>query len=156
MVYFYIFPKTHLNSLKICVLFQMQISDWFVCFQFIEKFQDVKEATRQAAAKATTNGTATQATPVTSANASPITARSGRGISAPGNASPNPGGIGQTLPDELIDPQGGTGIPGGPIPAPSLMGLNSDGTGTLLKSSLRNTSLNVQQQVIVSFLNLLN
>jgi hypothetical protein len=57
-------------------------------------------------------------------------------------------GMGQTLPDELIDPQGGTGIPGGPIPAPSLMGLNSDGTGTLLKSSLRNTSLNIQQNIV--------
>lgn len=44
-------------------------------FQFIEKFQEVKEATRLASAKATSNGTATGATPVTSANASPITAR---------------------------------------------------------------------------------
>ncbi|XP_059487521.1 homer protein homolog 2 isoform X2 [Neocloeon triangulifer] len=114
--------------------------------KFIEKFQDVKEATRQAAAKATTNGTATQATPVSSANASPITARSGRGTGAPGNASPNP--MGQTpLPDELVDTQGGPGIPpGGPLPAP--MGLaNNDGTGTLLKSSLRNTSLSVQQVI---------
>ncbi|XP_065343925.1 homer protein homolog 2 isoform X2 [Cloeon dipterum] len=112
--------------------------------KFIEKFQDVKEATRQAAAKATTNGTATQATPVTSANASPITARAGRGgTGAPGNASPNPG-VGQTtLPDELVDVQGPGLPPGGPIPAPLL----NDGTGTLLKSSLRNTSLNVQQVI---------
>ncbi|KAG8254441.1 Homer protein 2 [Homalodisca vitripennis] len=43
--------------------------------KFIEKFQEVKEATRLASAKATSNGTATGATPVTSANASPITAR---------------------------------------------------------------------------------
>ncbi|KDR16581.1 homer protein homolog 2 isoform X2 [Zootermopsis nevadensis] len=47
--------------------------------KFIEKFQEVKEATRQAASKPTTNGTGgstgTGVTPVTSANASPITAR---------------------------------------------------------------------------------
>jgi hypothetical protein len=48
-----------------------------IYFQFIEKFQEVKEATRLAASKPTTNGTATGTgvTPVTSANASPITAR---------------------------------------------------------------------------------
>ncbi|XP_069683278.1 homer protein homolog 2 isoform X2 [Periplaneta americana] len=43
--------------------------------KFIEKFQEVKEATRLATSKATTNGTGTGVTPVTSANASPITAR---------------------------------------------------------------------------------
>lgn len=43
--------------------------------KFIEKFQEVKEATRLASAKATSNGNATGATPVTSANASPITSR---------------------------------------------------------------------------------
>uniref|UniRef100_A0A1B6DJ64 WH1 domain-containing protein n=1 Tax=Clastoptera arizonana TaxID=38151 RepID=A0A1B6DJ64_9HEMI len=41
--------------------------------KFIEKFQEVKEATKLASAKATSNGTG--ATPVTSANASPITSR---------------------------------------------------------------------------------
>lgn len=44
-------------------------------FQFIEKFQEVKEATRLASNKAASNGNATGATPVTSANASPITSR---------------------------------------------------------------------------------
>lgn len=43
--------------------------------KFIEKFQEVKEATRLASAKATSNGAAAGATPVTSANASPITTR---------------------------------------------------------------------------------
>ncbi|PSN43156.1 Homer protein 1 [Blattella germanica] len=43
--------------------------------KFIEKFQEVKEATRLATSKATTNGTGAGVTPVTSANASPITAR---------------------------------------------------------------------------------
>ncbi|XP_047118682.1 homer protein homolog 2 [Schistocerca piceifrons] len=39
--------------------------------KFIEKFQEVKDATRLAATKALANGAATGATPVTSANASP-------------------------------------------------------------------------------------
>jgi hypothetical protein len=46
-----------------------------IYLQFIEKFQEVKEATRLAASKPTTNGTGSGVTPVTSANASPITAR---------------------------------------------------------------------------------
>lgn len=43
-------------------------------FQFIDKFNEVKEATRSAINKVTSNGGAV-VTPVTSANASPITAR---------------------------------------------------------------------------------
>ncbi|KAL0278255.1 UNVERIFIED_CONTAM: hypothetical protein PYX00_000122 [Menopon gallinae] len=44
--------------------------------KFIEKFQEVKEATKlEASKKVTTNGTAYATTPVTSANASPITGR---------------------------------------------------------------------------------
>lgn len=121
--------------------------------QFIEKFQDVKEATRQAAAKATTNGTASQATPVTSANASPITVRSGRGT-----ASPNPAALCSEGLQDLVEPPanmgpGAAGIPGVPIPAPAMMGgLSQDSPGstsTLLKSSLvahqRSTSLTANQ-----------
>lgn len=43
--------------------------------KFIEKFHEVKEATKNAMAKASTNGSSA-VTPVTSANASPITSRS--------------------------------------------------------------------------------
>ena len=43
--------------------------------KFIEKFQEVKEATKNAMAKASTNGSSA-VTPVTSANASPVTSRS--------------------------------------------------------------------------------
>jgi hypothetical protein len=43
--------------------------------KFIEKFQEVKEATKNAMAKANANGSSA-VTPVTSANASPITSRS--------------------------------------------------------------------------------
>lgn len=43
--------------------------------KFIEKFQEVKEATKNAMAKANTNGSSA-VTPVTSANASPVTSRS--------------------------------------------------------------------------------
>lgn len=43
--------------------------------QFIEKFQEVKEATKSALSKASTNGSSA-VTPVTSANTSPVTARS--------------------------------------------------------------------------------
>lgn len=42
--------------------------------QFIDKFNEVKEATRTAITKVTANG-GSAVTPVTSANASPITAR---------------------------------------------------------------------------------
>lgn len=73
-------------------------------FQFIEKFQEVKEATKlEASKKVTTNGTAYATTPVTSANASPITGRvGGRGttdntvpdnnsiIEPPDTSLPNP------------------------------------------------------------------
>ncbi|KAF4524959.1 hypothetical protein B566_EDAN014476, partial [Ephemera danica] len=134
--------------------------------KFIEKFQDVKEATRQAAAKATTNGTATQATPVTSANASPITSRAGQrgaGTGVPGNASPNLAAGGQLNSEaglqDLVEPPtsmgpGGTaGIPGGPIPAPVMVGghpmQDAPSNSTLLKSSLvahqRSTSLTTPQ-----------
>ena len=40
--------------------------------KFIEKFHEVKEATKNAMAKASTNGSSA-VTPVTSANASPVT-----------------------------------------------------------------------------------
>jgi homer len=43
--------------------------------KFIEKFHEVKEATKNAMAKSSTNGSQSQ-TPVTSANASPVTSRS--------------------------------------------------------------------------------
>lgn len=43
-------------------------------FQFIDKFNEVKEATRSAITKVNANG-GSVVTPVTSANASPITAR---------------------------------------------------------------------------------
>lgn len=43
--------------------------------KFIEKFHEVKEATKNAMAKASTNGSSA-VTPVTSANASPVTSRS--------------------------------------------------------------------------------
>lgn len=43
-------------------------------FQFIDKFNEVKEATRSAISKVTANG-GSAVTPVTSANASPINAR---------------------------------------------------------------------------------
>lgn len=47
----------------------------FYLLQFIDKFNEVKEATRTAISKVTANG-GSAVTPVTSANASPITARS--------------------------------------------------------------------------------
>ncbi|KAK7869267.1 hypothetical protein R5R35_000881 [Gryllus longicercus] len=63
--------------------------------KFIEKFQEVKEATRLAAAKAIANGTGAGVTPVTSANASPITARAsapaGRGVTPGDGGAPPPG-----------------------------------------------------------------
>lgn len=43
--------------------------------KFIEKFHEVREATKNAMAKASTNGSSA-VTPVTSANASPVTSRS--------------------------------------------------------------------------------
>ncbi|XP_046398027.1 homer protein homolog 2 [Ischnura elegans] len=63
--------------------------------KFIEKFQEVKEATRQVSAtnKGTPNGTsaaASAATPVTSANASPITARACTASQRPLGAVPPP------------------------------------------------------------------
>lgn len=45
-----------------------------VFLQFIDKFNEVREATRTAISKVTANG-GSAVTPVTSANASPITAR---------------------------------------------------------------------------------
>ena len=42
-------------------------------FQFIEKFQEIKEATRHAPAGSASNGTSS--TPTTSTNASPVIAR---------------------------------------------------------------------------------
>jgi len=61
--------------------------------KFIDKFNEVKEATRNAITKVTTNG-GSAVTPVTSANASPITARAATGqndnidnlLEPPGNA----------------------------------------------------------------------
>lgn len=44
--------------------------------KFVEKFQEVKEATKNAMAKSSANGSAA-ATPTTSANTSPVTSRSG-------------------------------------------------------------------------------
>ncbi|EEB15487.1 homer, putative [Pediculus humanus corporis] len=66
--------------------------------KFIEKFKEVKEATKlEASIKATTNGTNFAATPVTSANASPIT---GRAIS--GNRVPPETSV--TDDNSIIDP----------------------------------------------------
>ncbi|XP_026473206.1 homer protein homolog 2-like [Ctenocephalides felis] len=48
--------------------------------KFIEKFQEVKEATRQVMVKVSTNGSSA-VTPVTSANASPVSARAALGSS---------------------------------------------------------------------------
>ncbi|XP_063225152.1 homer protein homolog 2-like isoform X2 [Bacillus rossius redtenbacheri] len=72
--------------------------------KFIEKFQEVKEATRLAAAKATSNGV----TPVTSANASPITARACAPPPLPGLVADSP----------LLDPPSSVGgaAPGPPPP----------------------------------------
>lgn len=44
--------------------------------KFVEKFQEVKEATKNAAQKNTTNGSSA-ATPVTSTNTSPVSGRTG-------------------------------------------------------------------------------
>lgn len=44
--------------------------------KFVEKFQEVKEATKSALSKTATNGSSA-ATPVTSANTSPVTGRTG-------------------------------------------------------------------------------
>lgn len=44
--------------------------------KFVEKFQEVKEATKSAMQKSATNGSSV-ATPVTSANTSPVTGRTG-------------------------------------------------------------------------------
>ncbi|KAJ8973873.1 hypothetical protein NQ317_004708, partial [Molorchus minor] len=64
--------------------------------KFIDKFNEVKEATRSAITKATANG-GSAVTPVTSANASPITARAA-------TAAPE-----QT--DNLLEPPGGAAVP---------------------------------------------
>lgn len=62
-------------------------------FQFIDKFNEVKEATRNAISKVTANG-GSAVTPVTSANASPITARAATGASDPAeNLLEPPGNI---------------------------------------------------------------
>nr|CAD7433789.1 unnamed protein product [Timema monikensis] len=67
--------------------------------KFIEKFQEVKEATRLAAAKANANGTSSGVTPVTSANASPITSRA---CVPPPRSADTPLPIADTTP--LLDP----------------------------------------------------
>ncbi|KAG8221835.1 hypothetical protein J437_LFUL003469 [Ladona fulva] len=83
--------------------------------QFIEKFQEVKEATRiaAAAAKGTPNGTsaaASAATPVTSANASPITARACPASQRPlGGTVPPPVSVGAAS-----SPAGAVASPGCP------------------------------------------
>ncbi|XP_018328744.1 homer protein homolog 2 [Agrilus planipennis] len=58
--------------------------------KFIDKFNEVKEATRTAISKVTANGVVT---PVTSANASPVTSRAATGCDA--------------NPENLLDPPGG-------------------------------------------------
>ncbi|XP_049963344.1 homer protein homolog 2 isoform X1 [Schistocerca serialis cubense] len=65
--------------------------------KFIEKFQEVKDATRLAATKALANGAATGATPVTSANASPVTARACATASAAAGSHTHPIGDGPLL-----------------------------------------------------------
>ncbi|XP_049816743.1 homer protein homolog 1 isoform X4 [Schistocerca nitens] len=65
--------------------------------KFIEKFQEVKDATRLAATKALANGAATGATPVTSANASPVTARACATASAAAGSHAHPIGDGPLL-----------------------------------------------------------
>lgn len=71
-----------------------------VILQFIEKFQEVKEATRlESAKKGTANGSAFPTTPVTSANASPITGRLSGGQRGNGDAL-----VGGTDPGEIIEP----------------------------------------------------
>ncbi|VEN56716.1 unnamed protein product [Callosobruchus maculatus] len=64
--------------------------------KFIDKFNEVKEATRSAISKVTANGGAA-VTPVTSANASPITARAA-------NAAPDQS-------DNLLEPPGAAVMP---------------------------------------------
>ncbi|CAG9820952.1 unnamed protein product [Phaedon cochleariae] len=65
--------------------------------KFIDKFNEVKEATRSAISKVTANGGAA-VTPVTSANASPITARAA--AAAPDSSS-----------DNLLEPPGNPSMP---------------------------------------------
>lgn len=55
--------------------------------KFVEKFQEVKEATKSALPKTATNGSSA-ATPVTSANTSPVTARTG-GFQQPNDSANN-------------------------------------------------------------------
>lgn len=57
--------------------------------KFVEKFQEVKEATKNSTSKSSTNGSSA-ATPVTSANTSPVT---GRGGFQPPNDSNDGGNI---------------------------------------------------------------
>ncbi|XP_071446709.1 homer protein homolog 2 [Hetaerina americana] len=78
--------------------------------KFIEKFQEVKEATRQVSAtnKGTPNGTsaaASAATPVTSANASPITARACTASQRPLGVVPPPtAGVAASSPAAAASP----------------------------------------------------
>ncbi|KAK9869139.1 hypothetical protein WA026_002892 [Henosepilachna vigintioctopunctata] len=58
--------------------------------KFIDKFNEVKEATRNAISKVTSNG-ASVVTPVSSANASPITARAATGTDSTDNLLEPPG-----------------------------------------------------------------
>lgn len=107
--------------------------------KFIEKFQEVKEATRLAAAKAIANGTG--ATPVTSANASPITARAGapsqRGTTpGEGGGAPVPGSGGDSAGNQpLLEPPtvgGAVTTPASPAagtPAPNSVTVVSTGGG---------------------------
>ncbi|KAJ9601306.1 hypothetical protein L9F63_000528, partial [Diploptera punctata] len=78
--------------------------------KFIEKFQEVKEATRLASSKATANGTGSGVTPVTSANASPITARA---CVPPPRSTEMPLPPSDTTP--LIDPPNSTNTTAPPV-----------------------------------------
>ncbi|XP_049787423.1 homer protein homolog 2 isoform X3 [Schistocerca cancellata] len=87
--------------------------------KFIEKFQEVKDATRLAATKALANGAATGATPVTSANASPVTARACATASAAAGSHAHPIGDGPLLePPASSNPGSGSTVNSMAVAAP--------------------------------------
>ncbi|XP_049831251.1 homer protein homolog 2 isoform X7 [Schistocerca gregaria] len=87
--------------------------------KFIEKFQEVKDATRLAATKALANGAATGATPVTSANASPVTARACATASAAAGSHAHPIGDGPLLePPASSNPGPGSAVNSVAVAAP--------------------------------------
>lgn len=70
-------------------------------FKFIDKFNEVKEATRTAISKVTANG-GSAVTPVTSANASPITSRAANTTSDQSDNLLEPPGINKSFFDYQI------------------------------------------------------